>query len=360
MIAEPIRVRERWYRQLTEVILLNEADRRRIARLRVGALLVAGGSLILPALLWTPVDGDPGAPEFFRRPTPHEAYFLELARAGTGETAGSRSWFEAASRALDEPLRLGTSHLEEGLISPGQPRAWSIRVLLERGQRLAVAFPEGGRDSSQVFVDLYRVAPIPGRRPVPLLGGETDRGSWSFEPIRGDDYVLRLQPSLQWSGPYRLSVRVEPSLHFPVAGRGMESVGSFFGDPRDGGRRVHRGVDIFAPRGTPVLAAADGIVLAVDTTNVGGRVVWQRTSDGRYGLYYAHLDQQLVQSGQEIRAGDAIGRVGNTGNARTTPPHLHFGVYGRREGALDPWYFIAPVPSPNPRAPITDPATPEG
>lgn len=360
MRAKEIGVRDRRYRQLAEVILLNETDRRRVARLRAGALLVVGAFLILPAILWPPVEGDPGAPEFFRRPTPHEAYFLELARAWSGETSGPRTWFEAASQALDQPLRIRASHLEEGLISSGQPRAWGVRVLVERGQRLAVAFAEGDRDSARVFVDLYRAAPIPGRRPVPLLGSETELGSWAFEPTRRDDYVLRLQPDLHWGGAYRISVRVEPSLRFPVVGRGMESVGSFFGDPRDGGRRVHRGVDIFAPRGTPVIAAADGVVLDVETTNVGGRVVWQRTSDGRFGLYYAHLDRQLVQAGQEIRAGDTIGRVGNTGNARTTPPHLHFGVYGRREGALDPWYFIAPVASSNPRALTPDRAVPAG
>lgn len=380
---EPIRSRDRRYGQLTEVILLNEADRRRIARFRVGTLLLVGGFLVLPVLLWTPVDGDPGAPEFFRRPTPHEAYFLKLARegigqpvgGGTGEGAdggtgrgtdgrpaggagggagegaeggidggsGPRSWFEAAFRALEDPLRLRASYRDEGRISPDAPHAWSFRLRIERGQRLAVAFAQDDPDARRVFVDLYRPAPVPGRYPVPLEGSETDGGSWAFEPTGRNEYVVRLQPELASNGPYRLSVRVEPSLLFPVTGRGMGDVGSFFGDPREGGRRTHRGVDIFAPRGTPVIAAADGIVLSVDTTTLGGRVVWQRTSDGRYGLYYAHLDRPLVQEGQAILAGDTVGLVGNTGNARTTPPHLHFAVYGRREGAVDPWYFIAPV-----------------
>ena len=50
---------------------------------------------------------------------------------------------------------------------------------------------------------------------------------------------------------------------------------------------------------------------------------------GNLRLYYAHLDTQLVAPGQIVRAGDPIGTIGNTGNAITTPPHLHFGVFLR-------------------------------
>jgi hypothetical protein len=105
-------------------------------------------------------------------------------------------------------------------------------------------------------------------------------------------------------------------------------------------------VDIFAPRGTPALSAADGYVTSVDTTEIGGRVVWQREADGGHSIYYAHLDRPLVESGQRLQAGDTVGLVGNTGNARTTPPHLHFGAY--RRGPVDPWDLILPIP---PRVP---------
>jgi murein DD-endopeptidase MepM/ murein hydrolase activator NlpD len=56
--------------------------------------------------------------------------------------------------------------------------------------------------------------------------------------------------------------------------------------------------------------------------------------------YYAHLDRQAVTPGQRVNAGDLVGWVGNTGNARTTPPHLHFGVYLAAAGAVDPLPFI--------------------
>jgi hypothetical protein len=61
-----------------------------------------------------------------------------------------------------------------------------------------------------------------------------------------------------------------------------------------------------------------------------------------YSLYYAHLDEQLVSQGDRVAEGDTIGLVGNTGNARTTPPHLHFGIYAAG-GAINPLPFVDPV-----------------
>jgi hypothetical protein len=68
--------------------------------------------------------------------------------------------------------------------------------------------------------------------------------------------------------------------------------------------------------------------------------VWQLDRDRGQSLYYAHLDSQVVVPRQVVEAGDTVGFVGNTGNARTTPPHLHFGIYRRGLGALDPWPFV--------------------
>jgi hypothetical protein len=176
--------------------------------------------------------------------------------------------------------------------------------------------------------------------------------AWIFDSPGTGDYVLRVQPELLRGGAYRLSVRVGAPWLFPVADSGEEDIGSIFGDPRDGGRRQHHGVDIFGRRGTPVLAAATGRVVAVDTTEIGGRVVWQRDDRERYSLYYAHLDRPLVREGQQVRAGDTIALMGNTGNARTTPPHLHFGAYRRGRGPVDPWGLILPQPPPFPRVAV--------
>lgn len=129
-------------------------------------------------------------------------------------------------------------------------------------------------------------------------------------------------------------------LAFPVAGRGSAAVQSFFRDPRDAGAREHHGVDIFAPRDTPVLAAAAGVVSSVATTRLGGNVVWVWDAGGRQSHYYAHLSRQAVRAGARVQAGDITGCVGNTGNARSAPPHLHFGIYARGDGPIDPLPFV--------------------
>jgi murein DD-endopeptidase MepM/ murein hydrolase activator NlpD len=87
------------------------------------------------------------------------------------------------------------------------------------------------------------------------------------------------------------------------------------------------------------VAAAEGRVARVEHTSRGGNLVWLRDRRG-YALYYAHLDRQYVREGDQVQPGDTIGFVGNTGNAITTPPHLHFEVYRRGEGPLDPWWFL--------------------
>ncbi|HSJ10215.1 MAG TPA: M23 family metallopeptidase, partial [Longimicrobiales bacterium] len=135
-----------------------------------------------------------------------------------------------------------------------------------------------------------------------------------------------------------------PTLAFPVDGVGERAIGSPFGVPRDGGARSHHGIDIFAPRGTPVIAGVAGTVNRVNETAIGGLVVWLRDEARGQSLYYAHLDEQRVASGQRVRAGDTLGTVGNTGNARSKPPHLHFGIYRRGEGPVDPFHFVHTPP----------------
>jgi murein DD-endopeptidase MepM/ murein hydrolase activator NlpD len=61
-------------------------------------------------------------------------------------------------------------------------------------------------------------------------------------------------------------------------------------------------------------------------------------------LYYAHLDRHAVSAGQRVRKGEIVGFIGNTGNARTTAPHLHFGIYRRGQGAIDPLYYVVDLP----------------
>ncbi len=115
-------------------------------------------------------------------------------------------------------------------------------------------------------------------------------------------------------------------LRMPVVGVTPRNLDDSWHAPREGGR-VHKGIDIFAPKGTEVVAVADGIVSYIGDQRLGGHCVWLTTENGA-SFYYAHLDRWApgLYEGMELQAGDLLGYVGNTGNARYTPSHLHFGV----------------------------------
>lgn len=112
-------------------------------------------------------------------------------------------------------------------------------------------------------------------------------------------------------------------------------IANIFGAPR-GRDRTHAGIDIFAKRGTPVRSATAGVVADVSERGLGGRQVWV-IGPARERYYYAHLDDWAdgLARGQVVQRGDLLGHVGDSGNAKGTPPHLHWGIYGT-SGARDP------------------------
>ena len=113
-------------------------------------------------------------------------------------------------------------------------------------------------------------------------------------------------------------------LSFPVMGGKQKDYDQHsFGAPRVGHK--HKGVDIFAPKGTHILSATRGIVIYTGVLKLGGKVVLVLGPDLRM-YYYAHLDSILTNKFSLVENEQIIGRVGNTGNARTTPPHLHFSI----------------------------------
>lgn len=125
------------------------------------------------------------------------------------------------------------------------------------------------------------------------------------------------------------------SLPMPVRGVTVAEVADTWGAERGGDRR-HEGVDIFATRGTAVTSTTRGVVGAVREGGLGGRQVWVR-GPGLENHYYAHLDgwAEHLSQGDVVLPGDVLGFVGDSGNARGTPTHLHYGIYGD-DGALDP------------------------
>ncbi len=125
------------------------------------------------------------------------------------------------------------------------------------------------------------------------------------------------------------------ALPVPVQGVRPRQIADTFGAPR-GRDRTHAGIDIFAKRGTPVRSATPGVVADVSERGLGGRQVWV-IGPGRERYYYAHLESWAdgLARGQVVRPGDLLGHVGDSGNAKGTPPHLHWGIYGS-QGARDP------------------------
>ena len=136
----------------------------------------------------------------------------------------------------------------------------------------------------------------------------------------------------------KVVTKVTPTLTFPVANHGPENVISVFGDKR-GKTRLHQGIDIKAPRGTEVVATTDGFVERIKEGGSGGKQVYLRDGTGRL-FYYAHLDSWEVEEFATVRAGDVLGTVGDTGNAKGTTPHLHFEILiGKKKEAVDPLMF---------------------
>lgn len=110
-----------------------------------------------------------------------------------------------------------------------------------------------------------------------------------------------------------------------------------------GNGRHHEGIDIMAKRGTKVFSTTDGLVADLRNNNLGGKVIWILGPAGSWH-YYAHLDQHKrgLSVGDYVKKGDFIGYVGNTGNARHTSPHLHYGIYlqGKGRGAVNPYHYL--------------------
>jgi murein DD-endopeptidase MepM/ murein hydrolase activator NlpD len=148
--------------------------------------------------------------------------------------------------------------------------------------------------------------------------------------------------------PLGLPRRAAPKVALPAGGGyvfpvfGDVSFTDDYGAPRaDTG--WHQGNDLFAPTGTPVLAVADGRLSRVGVNTLGGNRLWL-TDEAGNAFYYAHLSAYAPAAleGARVRAGQVIAFVGNTGDAITTPPHLHFEVHPGAGDSVDPYpYLIA-------------------
>ncbi|KQR41233.1 M23 family metallopeptidase [Deinococcus sp. Leaf326] len=155
--------------------------------------------------------------------------------------------------------------------------------------------------------------------------------------LAGGAWLLR--PALERAGQYAALVGspapAAGSLPTPLPGRALTDT---WGAARSQGRR-HEGTDIFAPRGTPVRATTRGVVVNRGENTLGGRTM-MILGPGGQRHYYAHLERYPeFQEGDWVEAGDTVGYVGDSGNARGTPPHLHYGIY-TASGAVNPYPLL--------------------
>ena len=178
------------------------------------------------------------------------------------------------------------------------------------------AGPAGYGDKNEVAVELDDEAPTPAEIDA-ALGASRPTFTALATPDRG-------------------------GLLLPVDGIAATQLVDTFTAARSGGRS-HGAIDIMAPRGSRVIAAADGIVERLHRSRLGGITAYVRSPDRRWIHYYAHLAAYApgLREGQSIRRGDAIGTVGSTGNADPARPHLHFAIHAMAPD--DRWWQGRPV-----------------
>ena len=252
----------------------------------------------------------------------------EAVRAGRNGRVALGDWGYAVTLESAVVRTQGTRQGYRGFVTGLHVVLTAAHGGLPAGTEIMVGYAEAAASASKPKPPLRR--PPPSDDPP------------SNEPLPPS--TPQVPPTVQPSPP-----DVEPRFTaagyvFPVYG--PASFSDSFGAPRT--TTWHHGNDIFAPMGAPLLAVADGTLFRVGWNDVGGNRLWLRDGAGNE-FYYAHLSafSPLAQEGAQVKAGDVIGFVGNTGDAITTPPHLHFEIHPREllwmgyDGAIDPYPYLS-------------------
>lgn len=246
-------------------------------------------------------------------------------------------WKQEYQEALLDRILVSLPYSETGHFSPGNSSVYSYDLHLDQGEELQVEIEKTYIENS-VFIDLFKKVNDTVLEPLKNVGPSE---TILREEIRTSGvYKLVIQPEIEANTPFRIDISRKGVYRFPVAATGNSAIQSYWGASRDGGRRNHEGIDIFAKRGTPVVAVTPGYITSTADKGLGGKQVWLRDQKRGNSLYYAHLDSIIAIPGMKVKPGDTLGLVGNSGNARTTPPHLHFGIYQGYRGAQDPLPYV--------------------
>lgn len=291
-----------------------------------------------------------GVKDIFDKPTARERYERDFDH----DSFKYNQWESGFRNALLDSIAIQLPYTEAGKFFPSTVQIYTYDFSLSPGERLKVKI-ETDLDDPLLFIDLFRRKLDPATSFTHLESAEYESTILQYEVDEAGIYKLLIQPEIAAFSPFRINIYKEPVYAFPVAGKENSAIQSVWGAARQGGRRSHEGIDIFAPRGTPVIAVTEGRIASTGNKGLGGKQVWLRDRKRGNSLYYAHLDSITISSGANVSPGDTLGLVGNTGNAKTTSPHLHFGIYKGFNGARDPLPYVFLPTTPEELTPVSTP-----
>ena len=243
-------------------------------------------------------------------------------RAGTGVTAETKTQPVATPAAI--PVVVPS-------VATQAPQAPSPAPMVSRGERVNPEFnPQTNANSRQVPSSSL----APTLTPPSTILAAAPVGSSSYEPLVQSLVGQTVSPALPSlsADPYLPKEgRSASGFIWPAQGVFTSGYGWRWG-------RMHKGIDIAAPVGTPIVAAASGVVITAGWNSGGyGNLVEIRHDDGSITLY-AHNDRILVRAGQYVEQGDQVSEMGSTGYS--TGPHLHFEIHPTGDGAVNPMAYL--------------------
>jgi len=294
---------------------------------RVSALYRSGGSLgVYASLLQAENPADFAARKAnVDKVVATDARLREVAVDGAGRIAALE---EEARQVAAERIRVaGVAEAQAAEIADLLARQAvaleqadrTVRDLVEQERRA-----EAARELARLVAEQEAAQRARAAAQAASAAGATSPGSSGLRPGVGSDPASSNDPYLGPPG----ACPVGP----------VHSFTDTWHAPRSGGRK-HQGTDVFAPYGSPAYAVLDGVIDKWGSGGLGGISLWLRADNGDR-FYYAHNVSNVARVGERVRAGQLIAYVGTTGNAATTPPHIHFEAHPGGAGARNPYPWL--------------------
>jgi len=237
------------------------------------------------------------------------------------------------------PLAALTAANKDTIPNPHKVReGQTVTVPDAKAAQVALAKPiASGASEAEDGAKLYTVAAGDTLGAIARRFGTTVADLVERNGLSGPNAMIREGRQLKLPATTVANVPHPEAPLCPVRGAGKFDFSNSYGAPREG-LRSHAGNDIFAKRGTPVVAGVDGRIRTVS----GGRAGLGYYLDGVDGVTYygAHMNELRVKEGQSVKRGEVLGTVGTTGNAHGTPPHLHFEVKPGGGASIDPYSLL--------------------